>query len=312
MPPSPALPKLCLGTMTFGSQLSEPDAHRLLDLWADRGQTFLDTANIYNKGASEQIVGRWLKDRDRSRILLATKVRGKMGDGPLDSGLSRAAILKQIEDSLRRLRTDYVDIYYLHMPDPETPIDESLDALDELRRTGKVRFPAASNYAAWQMVDMRNIAERRNFAPITVSQPMYNVLTRAIEQEFLPMCKKFGIRTCVYNPLAGGLLTGKHHGSPESGSRFDGNQMYLDRYWKPGMFEAVEKLRATGRPLVSLALNWLIHHSQTDSIILGASKLAQLEGNLSAAEDGPLDEATLKVCEEVWNELKGEVPQYNR
>jgi aryl-alcohol dehydrogenase-like predicted oxidoreductase len=122
-------------------------------------------------------------------------VRGKMGDGPLDSGLSRAAILKQIEDSLRRLRTDYVDIYYLHMPDPETPIDESLDALDELRRTGKVRFPAASNYAAWQMVDMRNIAERRNFAPITISQPMYNVLTRAIEQEFLPMCKKFRIRT---------------------------------------------------------------------------------------------------------------------
>ena len=309
---APALPKLCFGTMTFGSQVAALDAHRMLDFWADSGNTFIDTANIYNKGTSEEIVGTWLRGRQRNRVLLATKVRGKMGDGPLDSGLSRAAIMKQIDDSLRRLRTDYVDIYYLHMPDPAVPVDESLEALDELRRVGKIRYPAASNYAAWQMVEMRYIAERRNFAPITVTQPMYNVMTRAIEAEFLPMCKKFGIRTCAYNPLAGGLLTGKHQEKPATGTRFDGNQMYLDRYWKPGMFAAVEKLRATGRPLVSLALNWLIHHSQTDSIILGASKMEQLEANLNAANDGPLDEATLKVCEEVWTELKGEVPQYNR
>lgn len=306
------IPSLCFGTMTFGSQTSEPDAHRILDYWLDHGSNFIDTANIYNQGKSEEIVGTWLKGRKRDSIILATKVRGKMGDGLLESGLSRAAIFKQIDESLKRLQTDYVDLYYLHQPDPDVPVEESLDALDDLYKAGKIRHPAASNYAAWQMVDMRWIAKRRRFAPITTAQPMYNLLARGIEQEFLPMCKQFGIRTVAYNPLAGGLLTGKHKEQPAEGSRFDGNQMYLDRYWHPAMFEAVKKLRTLDRPLVSVALNWLAHHTQIDSIILGASRLEQLEENLKAFEDGPLDSASLDLCDEVWNDLKGITPRYNR
>ncbi len=245
-------------------------------------------------------------------VILATKVRGKMGEGPLDSGLSRAAIFKQIDDSLKRLQTDYVDLYYLHMPDPAVPVEESLDALEELRKAGKIRQPAASNYAAWQMVELRWIAEQRGFTPVQVTQPMYNLLARGIEQEYLPMCKRFGIASVVYNPLAGGLLTGKHHAKPVGGSRFDGNQMYLDRYWHPAMFDAVEKLRTLDRPLVSLALNWLIHHTSVDSIILGASRLEQLDANLAALDDGPLDSTMLAQCDEVWNDLKGITPKYNR
>lgn len=306
------LPKLCFGAMTFGSQVNEADAHRILDFWLDRGQTFIDTANVYNAGASEEIVGRWLKGRPRDSVILATKVRGKMGDGPLDSGLSRAAIFKQIDDSLKRLQTDYVDLYYLHMPDPAVPVEESLDALEELRKAGKIRQPAASNYAAWQMVELRWIAEQRGLAPVPVAQPMYNLLARGIEQEYLPMCKRFGIASVVYNPLAGGLLTGKHHAKPVGGSRFDGNQMYLDRYWHPAMFDAVEKLRTLDRPLVSLALNWLIHHTSVDSIILGASRLEQLDANLAALDDGPFDSTMLARCDEVWNDLKGIAPKYNR
>lgn len=298
--------------MTFGSQVFEADAHRILDLWLDRGQTFLDTANVYNLGRSEEIVGTWLKGRRRDSVILATKVRGKMGDGPLEVGLSPKAIFKQIDDSLRRLQTDYVDLYYLHQPDYDVPIAESLGALEELRKAGKIRNPAASNYAAWQMTEMRWLAEKGGLAPVAVTQPMYNLLARGIEQEYLPMCQRFGIKTVVYNPLAGGLLTGKHFDKPQTGSRFDGNRMYLDRYWHPAMLDAVEKLRGTGRPLVSLALNWLMHHSRADSIILGASKIAQVESNLKAAQDGPLDAATLAVCDEAWDGLRGVVPKYNR
>ncbi|MDX2179940.1 MAG: aldo/keto reductase [Bryobacteraceae bacterium] len=309
----PILDKLCLGTMTFGSQVSEADSHRMLDRWLDRGLTFVDTANVYNAGVSEEILGRWFdQGAKRNRVTLATKVRGKMGDGPLDSGLSRAAIEKQIDDSLRRLRTDHVDLYYLHMPDPAVEIEESLETMDALVRAGKVREVAASNYAAWQMVEMHSIAAKRAFAPIRVTQPMYNVIARGIEAEYLPMCKRYGIATVVYNPLAGGLLTGKHGAIPEAGGRFDGNRMYLDRYWHEATLRAVEHLKTTGRPLVSLALNWLEHHSAADSIILGASRIEQLEANLRALDDGPLTEDELRVCGEAWAMVRGSAPQYNR
>lgn len=298
--------------MTFGSQADEKQSHRMLDLWLERGSNFVDTANVYNKGASEEIVGKWLVGQRRDHIILATKVRGKIGEGPLDVGLSRAAIVYQIEQSLKRLRTDYVDLYYLHQPDYDVPVEESLAAMDELVRAGKVREVAASNYAAWQMTEMQWIAKERGFAPIRVTQPMYNLLARGIEQEFLPMCQRFGIATAVYNPLAGGLLTGKHGTSPEAGGRFDGNQMYLDRYWHDAMHRAVEHLRSTGRPLVSLALNWIRHHSAATSMILGASRFEQLEQNLAALNDGPLSEDQLKICDEAWAMVRGSAPKYNR
>lgn len=299
--------------MTFGSQVDQDQAGKIIDLCLDSGVNFIDTANVYNDGEAERILGRCIAGR-RDKIVLASKVFGSMGEY---GGLSRAAIFRAIDDSLRRLGTDYLDLYYLHRPDNTVPIEESLDAMEQLVKEGKVRFPALSNYAAWQVTEALWIAEKNGYTPATVSQPMYNLLARGLEQEYLPMCGRFGIFTCVYNPLAGGLLTGKQRpDAPAAGSRFDGNQMYLDRYWHPAQFEAVERLRAAakahGRTLLSLALNWLYRHTPASCLILGASRLEQLQQNLAALEDGPLPEELLQTCNSVWAALRGVTPQYNR
>ena len=308
--------RACFGTMTFGSQVDEAGAVRIIDRCLEVGVNFFDTANVYNKGVSEEILGRILKGR-RDRVVLASKVRGKMGDAADESGLSPAAIGRAIDESLRRLQTDYLDLYYLHQPDYAVPIEDTLDAVDRLVKAGKVRFPAASNYAAWQMVHMLWIAGTRGYRPVTVTQPIYNLLARGLEQEYLPMCREFGVATVVYNPLAGGLLTGKQNReAPLAGTRFDNNQLYLDRYWHPAYFDAVEELRGiaaqSGRSLVSLALNWLLHHSTIDCIILGASRLEQLDENLKAMEEGPLPADAVTACDQVWHRLRGVTPKYNR
>ncbi|MDW8352888.1 MAG: aldo/keto reductase, partial [Bryobacterales bacterium] len=226
-------------------------------------------------------------------------------------------IFRAIEDSLRRLGTDYVDIYYLHQPDYDVPLEETLEAMEELVRQGKVRWPGSSNYASWQVVRMLWLAQTHGWRPAWVTQPMYNLLARGIEQEYLPMAREFGVSTIVYNPLAGGLLTGKHRPeAPLPGTRFDGNPLYLDRYWHPAYFDAVDKLKRiaaeAGRSLVSLALNWLLHHTAADVIILGASRLEQLEQNLAALEDGPLADEAVAACDRVWDGLRGVTPKYNR
>lgn len=308
--------RICFGTMTFGGQTSEESASRMIDLCLDRGINFLDTANAYNQGASEEILGRLLNGR-RREFILATKVRNKMGDGPDMAGLSRGAIFRAIDDSLKRLRTDYVDIYYLHLPDYAVPIDESLEALHELVEQGKVRHVATSNYSGWQVLEMLWISGRKRYQPPYISQPMYNLIARGIEQEYLPMCQQFGVSNIVYNPLAGGLLTGKQRReAPLPGTRFDNNRMYLDRYWHQAAFDAVEQLQhiaaAAGRSLLSLALNWLYHHTVTDCIILGASKLEHLDQDLEVFRDGPLDPETLQACDKVWTALRGPTPNYNR
>jgi 1-deoxyxylulose-5-phosphate synthase len=302
--------------MTFGSQVDESQAIRIVDRCLDLGVNFFDTANVYNQGASEVIVGKALKGR-RDKLVLASKVRGKMGDASDQNGLSRAAIERGIEDSLRRLQTSYLDLYYLHQPDYAVPIDESLEAMERLVKQGKVRYPASSNYSGWQVCQMQWIAAKNGYKPATVTQPMYNLLARGIEQEYLPMCKEFGVSTVVYNPLAGGMLTGKQkRDAPLPGTRFDGNQMYLGRYWNEQDFDAVAALldiaRTAGRSPVSLALNWLLHHTATDCVILGASKLEQLEENLKAMEDGPLSADTVSACDQVWSKIRGVSPQYNR
>jgi aryl-alcohol dehydrogenase-like predicted oxidoreductase len=241
-----------------------------------------------------------------------------MGDAPDDQGLSRAAMRKAIDASLRRLATDYVDIYYLHQPDPVTPIEETLETMDELVRAGKVRFPATSNYAAWQIAEINCTCEKRGYAPYLISQPMYNLIARGIEEEYLPFCERFGVAVVPYNPLAGGLLTGKHsqQSGPPPGTRFDGNKLYQDRYWHEADFAAVEELhsiaREAGETLVQLALRWLLSHRLVTSIILGASRLEQLQENLKAAEGGPLDPSVLARCDEVWKRLRGVTPKYNR
>jgi aryl-alcohol dehydrogenase-like predicted oxidoreductase len=302
--------------MTFGGQAGEEPARRMIDLCADAGINFLDTANVYNHGASEEMLGRILEGR-RHEFILASKVRNKMGDGSYMAGLSRGAIFRAIDDSLRRLKTDYLDLYYLHLPDYAVPIEESLDAMNEVVRQGKVRYLANSNYSGWQVLEMLWIAERKGYQAPYVGQPMYNLIARGIEQEYLPMCKQFGVPNVVYNPLAGGLLTGKHRReSPLPGTRFDNNRMYLDRYWHQADFDAVDQLQhiaaSAGRSLVSLALNWIYHHTPVECIILGASRVDHLEQNLKVLSDGPLDPEILQGCDKVWEALRGPTPKYNR
>jgi len=309
--------RLSFGAMTFGKQTDEASSFRIVDRCLEAGINFFDTANVYNQGLSETILGKALQGR-RQNIVLATKVRGKMGEGPGESGLSRPAIHKAIDASLRRLQTEYVDVYYLHQPDYAVPIEETLAAMDEVVRAGKVRYPAVSNYAAWQVGEIHWLAERHGYRPPYISQPMYNVLARGIEEEYVPFCKRFGVALVPYNPLAGGLLTGKQarERGPIHGTRFDGNQLYLDRYWHDDYFAAVEELqsvaRAGGKTLVELAFHWLLAQPHVDSIILGTSRLEQLEENLKACQGGKLDDATLAQCDAVWKRLRGVTPKYNR
>jgi aryl-alcohol dehydrogenase-like predicted oxidoreductase len=303
--------------MTFGSQADQETSSRMAEQCLNAGINFFDTANMYNLGRAEEVLGKALGSR-RSQVIVASKVRNRMGDAPDDVGLSRAAIRKALEASLKRLGTDYLDLYYLHMPDYDTPLEETLEAMDEAVRSGQVRYPAISNYAAWQVCDILWISEKRGYKPPLISQPMYNVVARAIEDEYLPFCKRFGISVIPYNPLAGGLLTGKQsrQRGPIEGTRFDKNALYLGRYWHDDYFAAVDELRAVareaGRSLVELALQWLLSREQVDSVILGASRPEQLAENLKALEGARLDEATLTRCDEVWKRLRGITPKYNR
>ena len=241
-----------------------------------------------------------------------------MGDGPDDCGLTRAAMHKAIDASLARLGTDYLDIYYLHQPDWATPMEETLATMDELVRAGKVRYPAVSNYAAWQVAEILWICEKHGYKPPHISQPMYNLIARGIEEEFLPFCKRFGVSVVPYNPLAGGLLTGKHkqEGGTTGGTRFDKNELYLTRYWHTDDFAAVEELRkiarAAGKTPVELSFQWLLGQPQVDSIILGASRIEQVEENLKACEGSRLDTESITRCDAVWKRLRGVTPKYNR
>jgi len=306
-----------MGTMTFGGQVAEGDAIRMVDRCLDAGINSFDTANAYNNGQSEAILGKALKGR-RHNVVLATKVRNRMGDEPDDEGLNRSAIRKAIQDSLKRLQTDYVDLYYLHLPDRGTRIEETLAALDELAQEGKIRYPATSNYAAWQILQMLWISDNHGYKPPTVSQPMYNVLARGIEQEYLEFCREFRIGNICYNPLAGGLLTGKHslQEGPTTGTRFDNNKMYQDRFWHPQYFEAVNELTdiaaRAGLTILELAFRWLLAQPQVDSVIIGATRMEQLEDNLLAFQGPPLAPEVLAECDTVWQKLRGVTPKYNR
>jgi len=308
--------RFCFGTMTLGKPLDQAGTNQVIDRCLDAGINFFDTANMYNAGVAETLLGNALKGH-RDKVVLASKVFFKMGDAPDQHGLSRAAILRAIDESLTRLQTDYVDLYYLHAPDHTVPVEESLEAMESLVQQGKVRYPASSNYAGWEVVQMLWICKGHGWHAPYISQPMYNMLARGIEQEYLPMCREFGISTVVYNPLAGGLLTGKHRQEVfMAGTRFDNNKLYQDRYWHTQYFKAVERLRqiaqVAGRSLISLSLDWLLHHTMSDVVILGASSLAQLNENLAAGEGGPLPEDVVSACDQVWRDLRGPLPVYNR
>lgn len=308
--------RLCFGTMTFGKPVNQQEATQMIDLCLDAGINFMDTANMYQLGVAEEMVGQALRGR-RDKVVLASKVCARMGEAPDQRGLSKRAITRAIDESLRRLQTDYLDLYFLHQPDYEVPIEETLEAMEQLVQEGKIRYPATSNYAGWQIVHMLSIAAQRGYIPAATSQPMYNLLARGIEQEYLPMARTMGVSILAYNPLAGGLLTGKHReDSVQEGGRFDGNRMYQDRYWHAKTFEAVRRLKTlaqeAGRSLIGLSFAWLLHHTVTDVVILGASQIEQLSQNLAECANGPLDETVVRECDDVWRDLRGTIPVYNR
>jgi 1-deoxyxylulose-5-phosphate synthase len=302
--------------MTFGSQVQEHEAIQMVDRCLQAGINFFDTANVYNGGVSETILGKALRGR-RHLVILATKVGQKVGADPDDAGLSRAAIRKAIDGSLKRLGTDYIDLYYLHAPDWNTRIEETLATMNALAEEGKIRYPATSNYASWQILQMLWHCENRGYAPPTIGQPIYNLLARGIEEEYLAFCKEYGIAVISYNPLAGGLLAGKHslQVPPPYGTRFDGNEFYRKRYWHAHNFEAVMQLqdiaRRAGISIINLAFRWILGRP-VDSVLLGASSREQLEENISACQGPPLSADILEACDTVWEMLRGVTPKYNR
>ncbi len=307
---------LCLGTMMFGGQTDEAESLRIMDCAYENGINFFDTANMYSQGESEKIVGKGLKGR-RGGIILATKVRGQMGKDPNDSGLSRRNILSAADASLKRLDTDYIDIYYMHMPDYETSVEESLEAMSSLVKAGKVRYIGVSNFAAWQIADMLAICDKRNYIPPIITQNVYNLITRGVETELVPFLKAHNVGLAIYNPIAGGLLAGKHKpGKPAENTRFSNNQLYYNRYWNDENFAAIEKLAdiaaGQGLTILQLALKWCAAQKAVTSIITGVSRLPQIEQNTASVGGEPLDAGTLAKCDEVWLSLAGTRFGYSR
>ncbi len=304
--------EICLGTMTFGNQIDEAESVKLIRWTIDAGINFIDTADMYVDGRTEEIVGKALKGV-RQSVVLATKV-GVWQSGPdvNDIGLSRKHIMDAIEGSLRRLGTDYIDIYYTHTSDKTTPIEETLRALDDLIHQGKVRYIGCSNYLAWQLCKTLWVSDNKNLARFDCIQPPYNLITRGIEDELLPLCTSEGVGVCVYNPMAGGLLSGKHDPNrpPPEDTRFGNKRQgknYTDRYWLPGNFEAVTRFKETaekhGRSMPRFSLAWVLNNRAITSIICGANSIKQLEENVGAVEI-TLTEEELNVCNEVWHQLR--------
>ena len=300
--------EICLGTMTFGSQADEEASKAIVKRALDAGVNFFDTANVYNAGVSEEFTGRALKEVRRD-IVLATKLHGKVGPGPNDQGQSRKHIMDAIEQSLRRLATDYIDLYQVHRFDPTCPLDETLRALDDLVHSGKVRYIGASNYAAWQICTALWTSDKLGLTRYDCVQPRHNLISRAIEQELLPLCQAQGVGVIVYNPLAGGMLTGKHQrqAPAAAGTRFAINPMYHNRYWQERVFDAVDRFRAiaagAGHSMAQVALAWSLANPVVTSAILGASRVEQLDETLPAI-DIALSPEQFRQLDELW-ELVG-------
>jgi len=290
--------RLCLGTMTFGYQCDEPTSVAILNAAADAGITFLDTADVYplgggldTVGRTEEIIRRWLVGR-RESVVLATKCVGRMGPQPWQQGASRRHILDAIEGSLRRLGTDYIDLYQLHSFDPSVSHDETLSALDQLVRDGKVRYIGCSNYLASQLARAIGRSETLGLARFDSVQPRYNLLYRNCERELFPLCLDDGVGVIPYNPLAGGFLTGKHRrGAPTEGTRFTlgtAAQNYQNRYWNDRDFATVDALRdiaaEAGLTLTQLAVAWCLAQPAVTSPIIGASRPDQLAEPVTALD----------------------------
>ncbi|MGH3151859.1 MAG: aldo/keto reductase [Streptosporangiaceae bacterium] len=290
--------RLCLGTMTFGLQCDESTSVAILDRAAEGGIDFIDTSDAYplggdlsTRGITEEILGRWLKGK-RDRFVVATKCFAPTGPAPFDAGNSRKHIMSAVDASLRRLQTDYIDLYQLHGYDPATPIDETLGALDDLVHQGKVRYTGCSNFLTYQLVRAFGRSETLRLARFASVQPRYNLLFRQIEREMLPFCGEEGVGVIPYNPIAGGLLSGKHSrsASPAEGTRFTlgtAAGAYQDRYWHDREFDTVDELSQlagqAGVSLVTLSVAWVLANKTITAPIIGASSPGQLDSSLAAA-----------------------------
>ena len=286
--------ELCLGAMTFGREATEEVGRQLLDRFAAAGGNFIDTADVYGRGTSEEVVGRWLKEKRREDFVIATKVRFPMGDGPNDVGLSRKHILAGVEESLRRLQTDYIDLYQVHAWDPGTPLEETLGTLDNLVQSGKVRYIGVSNFTGWQLQKAIDISLQLGWEPFASLQPLYNLLDRSIEWEMVPICQNEGLGVIPWSPLRGGWLSGKYHrgmDGPPSGSRVEKaeeedwgeawSKYNTERTWRviDELFAVAEEADKTP---AQVALNWLVHRPGVTAPIIGVRKMKHLEDNLGA------------------------------
>ena len=310
--------KLCLGTMTFGLQSDEPTSVKIMDKAAEAGISFFDTADAYPlggdqdiRGRTEEIIGRWLKGR-RDDYILATKCFVPMGSRPFQQGNSRRHIMNAVEASLRRLGTDYIDLYQLHGHDPSTPVDETLEALTSLVTAGKVRYVGCSNHLAYQVARAIGRSEARGLVKYVSVQPRYNLLFREIERELIPLCLEDGIGVIPYNPMAGGMLSGKHDRSkPAPPGRFGQDNyagvMYRQRYWQEHVFDTVDALTKVaadaGLKLPTLAVAWTLAQPGITSPIIGASRPDQLDATIGALEV-KLEADLLKRLDEMTREFR--------
>jgi aryl-alcohol dehydrogenase-like predicted oxidoreductase len=287
--------ELCLGAMTFGRESREEISRQIMDRFVEAGGNFIDTANVYSQGGSEEIVGRWLAGKRRDDLVIATKVRFPMGEGPNDVGLSRKHILSSVDQSLRRLGTEYIDLYQVHCWDNVTPLEETLSTLNSLVQSGKVRYIGASNYAGWQLQKAIDLSRRMGWEPFTCLQPQYNLLVRTAEWEVLPVCRGEGLGVIPWSPLRGGWLSGKYRRGmtvPPAGTRVAvAEEQGWGESWSAynnehtwGVLDALFAVaEEVGKSPAQVAINWLLQRPGVTAPIVGARTLEQLEANLGAA-----------------------------
>lgn len=294
-----APPMITLGTMNFGKRTPEPEARRIIERALERGVTTFDTANAYVDGESERILGRALAGR-REGLVIATKVGfGRVAGKP--EGLGPARVVAALDESLERLKTDYVDVYYLHVPDHATKIEDTLGAMQAVLESGKARAFGVSNYASWQILEILHECETLAMPRPVVSQQLYNLLIRQLDVEYWRFARKYALHTTVYNPLAGGLLTGRYHSGDAvaRGSRFDGNKLYLGRYWSPPLIALAGELEALakdeGLTLVELAYAWLAGLPDVGSILVGPGSVEHLDQALDAVGKPLSSEIRIKI-----------------
>ncbi len=294
--------ELCFGTMSFGGDADEAESGRLYAACRDAGITFFDCANVYNGGRAEEILGRLIAP-ERDKLVITSKVGMPLNEGgPNDRGSNRRHITRAVEDSLRRLNTDRLDVFFLHKWDTETPIEESLRALEDLVRAGKVLHIGASNFAAWQLAKSLGIQDKNNWSRFDIIQPMYNLVKRQSEVEILPLAQAEDLAVISYGPNAGGLLTGKYRsGQRPEGTRLVQNTMYSKRYDVPWYYETAEKFTALadarGEHPVSLAVAWAAHHPGITCPIIGARSVEQLQASL--------DSVKIDMTDALWTEIAG-------